>query len=519
MTGSPGRRDFLRASAAAASVAGLGPFAPLGLVSAADGKLTPDDVRLTPEMEPLVRLIEETPREKAVELMVEQLRKGVSYRQFLAALFLAALRMRVSPHHAYMILSAHQVSLEAGHGERLLPLFWALDTLQHRRADGDRYPRPNLGTYPEPKKAATELDAAMRKFDAERAEVALLGLVRSEGGKPAMGRLWHYVARDPSNIGHRAIAFVNAWRTLETIGWQHAEPVCQFVVRELNGGKYTPPLYRPNVERAESGLRDLPPDWAGRRADRGAAIELLALLHTGDGKGACEWAFATLKKGAVQAQSVWDAVFLAAGEIMLRFNTYDALPARPLHTSTSMNALHYAFHACPDPATRLYTLLMAVDWTAGYTATELGQKKLRDMKLTELPRVEAAGTAEQAVEAIFGDHPVRKYDAARKLFTSEYVGKKEDMDRVVASAFAFARKYADHRPFTAAALRLVCLKATENAHDVKFPAAIFENYESVSREWRPHLLAASVHWLPGARMEDNPAVKQAREALRGLVAR
>jgi hypothetical protein len=518
MTGILRRRDFLGTSAAAASVIGLGRLgllAPLGPAAEPEARLKPEDVRLTPEIEPLVRLIEETPQEKSVAVMIGQLRKGVSYRQFLAALFLAALRMNVSPHHVYMIFSAHQVSLEVGREERLLPLFWALHTLQTRRGEGGRFPKPNLGVYPGPKTAGEGLDAAMRKFDAERAEVALLSLVRNEGGKAAMGRLWPYVARDSSNIGHRAIAFVSAWRTLETVGWQHAEPVCQFVVRELNAGKYLPPLYRPNRERAEKGTGKLPADWAGRRGDRGATLELLALLRAGDGKAACESAFAALEKGAAQAQAVWDAVFLAAGEIMLRFNTYEQLPARPLHTSTSMNALHYAFHACPDPAARLYTLLMAVDWTAGYIATELGRKKLRDVKITALPEAAVPDTAQKAVEALFSAQPVRKFDEGSKLFTSEYVGKKEDMDGLVGSAFAFARKYSDHRPFAAAALRLVCLKATQNAHDVKFPAAIFENYEAVSREWRPHLLAASMHWLPGTRMEDNPGVKQAREALRG----
>jgi hypothetical protein len=41
--------------------------------------------------------------------------------------------------------------------------------------------------------------------------------------------------------------------------------------------------------------------------------------------------------------------------------------------------------------------------------------------------------------------------------------------------------------------------------------AIFENYEHVSAEWRPHLLAASVHVLQGTRMEDSPRLLQARE--------
>jgi len=64
------------------------------LLSRADAQLTPSAVKFRPEMEPLISLIENTPREKCAEMAVEQLRRGVSYRQMLAALFLAALAAR-----------------------------------------------------------------------------------------------------------------------------------------------------------------------------------------------------------------------------------------------------------------------------------------------------------------------------------------------------------------------------------------------------------------------------------------
>src|SRR5260370_35298784 len=62
------------------------------LLSRADAEVTADAVQFRPEMEPLVTLIENTPRDKCAEMVVEQLRRGVSYRQLLAALFLAGSR-------------------------------------------------------------------------------------------------------------------------------------------------------------------------------------------------------------------------------------------------------------------------------------------------------------------------------------------------------------------------------------------------------------------------------------------
>src|SRR5436309_14822865 len=102
-------------------------------LSRADAEGTPDAVKFRPEIEPLVSLIENTPRDKCAEMAVEQLRRGVSYRQLLAALFLAGIR-NVNPrppgfamHCVFVIHSAHLISLEAPSDSRLLPLFYALD--------------------------------------------------------------------------------------------------------------------------------------------------------------------------------------------------------------------------------------------------------------------------------------------------------------------------------------------------------------------------------------------------------
>src|SRR6202051_4102555 len=99
------------------------------LLSRADAEVTPDIVKFRPEMEPLVALIERTPREKCAEMAVEQLRRGVSYRQLLGALFLAGIR-NVNPqppgfalHCVFVIHSAHLLGLEAPADTRLLPLF------------------------------------------------------------------------------------------------------------------------------------------------------------------------------------------------------------------------------------------------------------------------------------------------------------------------------------------------------------------------------------------------------------
>ena len=136
------------------------------LLTRSQAEVTPDLFRFRPEIEPLVALIERTPREKCAEMAVEQLRRGVSYRQFLAALFLAGLR-NVNPrppgfalHCVFIIHSAHLLGLEAPPDARLLPLFFALDDFKKaqdrdaKAAAGDYTMYALTGSLPTPEKAA-----------------------------------------------------------------------------------------------------------------------------------------------------------------------------------------------------------------------------------------------------------------------------------------------------------------------------------------------------------------------------
>jgi hypothetical protein len=137
------RRRFLRTAATAGILSGLGDLSFLSLlprVSAREARLDPTMVRLQPGIEPLVRLLEETPRARLLEEVAIRIRRGLNYRELLAALLLAGVRnIKPQPvgfkfHAVLLVNSAHLASISSPDSDRWLPIFWALDYFKSAQA-------------------------------------------------------------------------------------------------------------------------------------------------------------------------------------------------------------------------------------------------------------------------------------------------------------------------------------------------------------------------------------------------
>ncbi|MGH9852324.1 MAG: twin-arginine translocation signal domain-containing protein, partial [Blastocatellia bacterium] len=137
------RRHFLKTTATSGALLGLGDLsflAQLPGVSRADAQLNPKAVRLQPEIEPIVRLLEETPRAALLEEVARRIKQGLQYRELLAALLLAGVR-NIQPRpvgfkfHAVLVVnSAHLASLASPDSDRWLPIFWSLDHFKDSQA-------------------------------------------------------------------------------------------------------------------------------------------------------------------------------------------------------------------------------------------------------------------------------------------------------------------------------------------------------------------------------------------------
>ena len=86
------RRSFLQSASALLGYGELAFLAGVKPVSAAQTQVDPGIVRFDSAIEPLVRLFEDTPRAKLLEEVGARIRKGLGYRESLAALLLAGIR-------------------------------------------------------------------------------------------------------------------------------------------------------------------------------------------------------------------------------------------------------------------------------------------------------------------------------------------------------------------------------------------------------------------------------------------
>ena len=108
----------------------------------------------------------------------------------------------------------------------------------------------------------------MDAWDADAADAAVAGLCRASGAAETMEPFWRYAVRDQRDIGHKAIFAAQCWRTLQAIGWQHAEPVLRslaFGMLDLQGDSRPVAVgpYEANLEQAKK-VRD---DWQAGKPD------------------------------------------------------------------------------------------------------------------------------------------------------------------------------------------------------------------------------------------------------------
>jgi hypothetical protein len=509
MATSENRRRFLKQAVYGGASLALADFGLRGLpaVRADEAKLDTKHVQFDPEIEPLVRLLEDTPRDRLLEEVAQRIRRGTSYREVLAALLLAGVR-NVQPRpsvgfkfHAVLVVnSAHLASLASPDEHRWLPIFWAIDqfkSAQARDVEEGNWTMPAVDekSLPSAAKARDALADAMNKWDEAAADAAAASAARHLGADDVFELLFKLGARDFRSIGHKAIYVANSFRTLAAIGRQHSEPIVRSLCYALlnhegldNPAHVDAPPDRPGRRNAE-WVKKFRADWRDGKLDDGATREMLATLRTGNDEE-CSAKVIELVNRGVSPQSVWDGLLVGAGELLARQPGIVGL-----HTLTSSNALRFAYDTAANDETRRFLLLQNAAFLPLFREAQKGRGSVGDVKLDELAAAEAKGDdkPEGQLERIFQDVSGDRMAAAR-------------------SVLGYLERGGDGKKFVDMARVLVFLKGRDS-HDYKFSSAVLEDYANVSPAWRNRFLAASVFNLCGSWRDDNRLVARTRAAL------
>lgn len=522
------RRAFLRSTLAGGAAAGSAAFAlgdpglltrgvlpRLRPVSAEESRLAPEAVRLHPEIEPLVRLLEETPRERLLEEVAARIRRGLSYREILAALLLAGVR-NIQPrpsvgfkfHGVLVVNSAHLASLSSPDADRWLPIFWALDYFKDCQARDVREGDWTLGpvdekAVPPGHGASRAFEAAMEGWDEPAADAAAAALARSAGAQEVFELFFRLGARDFRSIGHKAIYVANSWRTLATIGWHHAEPVLRSLAYALLQHEGENPSTRDaEADRPLRRNRELAgrirSGWQDGAPSDEAAAELLETFRSGSDADAAEKVVEVLDRG-VSPQSIWDALFCGAAELVLRQPGIVAL-----HAETTTNALRFAWETSGVDETRRLLLLQNASFLPLFRGAMGGRGRVEERRIDRLTdglepaKIEEGGSGRQSLEAL------------------EAIFAELGRDRAAASrrTLAWLESGGNAAELVDPARRLIFQKGNDS-HDYKYSSAVFEDYRKVSPAWSARYLAASVALLTGSGGRDNPLVARTRAALDG----
>ena len=457
-----------------------------------------------PEVGTLHRLMEDSPRERVAAELAALIRGGLDYRSTLAALTIATSR-RVQPfphvgfkyHTVLALQSVHLTALNLPDRERWLPVFWALDYFkraqerEHRASGWTMGPEPALvaGTAEE---ARRRLIDALDRWDLEAVDPAIVDFARLATPERLSEVLFRYGIRDLRAIGHKAIAVQNVHRLLPIVGPEHAPPVLRSLSAALqNHGNDPNPatsdLPSDRTWRAfQAMLGEIPQTWKQGRRDDTARNELVRTLRDVSALDAGRAVIDLLRHG-VSTESIWEALFATAAELVLRRPS-----VVPVHAQTSANALYYVFRHARAEETQLLALLQSAAFMPGFRR-RVGNAR-PDLRIDELEPLAISVNSANALRDVLSELPGDRIAGARKALHYLQHGGSADA-------------------FTASARRHLARNG-RYAHDYKFAEAALENYRDMAPSpWRDRILAASMAYFTGAATAPSPVVQEALQLL------
>lgn len=441
------RREFLTEVGQGMLVVSVGATvaADLGLApsAAADG----EEPRLQfGTLEPLARLMEETPADRLLPLLADRLKTGTDLRQLVAAGALANARtfggQNYIGFHALMALPpSYAMARELPAERRALPVLKVLyrNTANIQKDGKDKTTLHPVADVNEAGGSAADLHAAMRRGDMDGAERCFAAIAR-RGPETAFDDLQPLV-EDEVDV-HRVVLAYRAWALLDFTGREHAHSLLRQSVRycvdseryRLQRNQAAPPV-RQVLPRLLEEHRLLSREPGTRRPDAGWMTEMARTVLTQSREQAAAAVAAALAEG-IDPEAVGEAISLAATQLVLRDpgrrpeQTSDGKPAGSchgdsvgVHASDAANAWRHIARVSHG-RNRMASLVVGAFHTAGQSSWVNGQPFPTSEQLEQVKATEPAGL-------------LRELDAAIR---------EKDQFRACAVATRYAQLDADVRP-------------------------------------------------------------------------
>jgi hypothetical protein len=325
------RREFLADVGRGMLLASLGPALTYDLgLSRALADDAPDALSFG-KLEPLVGLMQDTPVDKLLPLLVEKLASGAELRTLVAAGALANARtfggQDYTGYHAFMALvPALEMSKEMHEAQRALPVLKVLYRNTNRiQEKGGRknevLHRIKAADLPKEKLTGDTLREATRKADMDAAERTFAAIAQEPPGE-AFNHL-QFAIEDEVDV-HRVVLSWRAYALLDVAGTEQAHTLLRQSVRYCVESEQ----YRLNNKRGEPGVRAMLPKMldqykllsrpiGDKKAEDKWVDELAQTIWSGSRDKAAEAVAAALADG-ISPEAVGEAISLAANQLVLR---------------------------------------------------------------------------------------------------------------------------------------------------------------------------------------------------------
>ena len=334
---------------------GLGTASELGLAPAFAAD--PPDALDFGKLEPLVRLMQETPAAKLLPALTGQLKSGADLRRLVTAAAFANARTfggedYVGFHTMMALAPALHMSRELPEKLQPLPVFKVLyrntSRIQEHGGRKDEVLHPvQPGTLPEVIPAGEALRDAVRRKDVTEAERTFAALAQLSDAD-ALNHLL-YAVQDQTEV-HRVVLPYRAWDLLELVGHEQAHTLLRQSVRYcVKAESYSrhatsdePRTLLPKLLEQQKLLDRAP---GTRPADDQWVDELSRTFFKSTAPQAAEAAAVALAEGFAPA-AIGEAISLAANQLILRDvgrQPRDEVTGKPLG---SVHGDSIGVHAC-----------------------------------------------------------------------------------------------------------------------------------------------------------------------------